>query len=211
MLALCVAVPISPPMSARSSSSSRYRRARPTPNFAPSWNVAPTDPLPMVRYDCEGTANTPRRDGLVTRAGDRDGQATAGGDFERAPPAEIFGKPSRFGPPVCGASKSSPHANIINHHSGKVAETIHREYDGRATGPRNGAGGQLLDGTFTAGSKTQIKSLSYGISLIFRQTSKSLRTVHSSQPAISFFNRVIHCFGGLLRRTVQPRGLLTMF
>ena len=24
---------------------------RPTPNFAPSWNVAPTDPLPIVRYD----------------------------------------------------------------------------------------------------------------------------------------------------------------
>ena len=24
---------------------------RPTPNVAPSWNVAPTDPLPMVRYD----------------------------------------------------------------------------------------------------------------------------------------------------------------
>jgi putative SOS response-associated peptidase YedK len=24
---------------------------RPTPNFAASWNVAPTDPLPIVRYD----------------------------------------------------------------------------------------------------------------------------------------------------------------
>ena len=24
---------------------------RPTPNLAPSWNVAPTDPLPVVRYD----------------------------------------------------------------------------------------------------------------------------------------------------------------
>src|SRR6516162_8634222 len=24
---------------------------RPTPNFPPSWNVAPTDPLPVVRYD----------------------------------------------------------------------------------------------------------------------------------------------------------------
>jgi putative SOS response-associated peptidase YedK len=23
----------------------------PTPNFAPSWNVAPTDNLPIVRYD----------------------------------------------------------------------------------------------------------------------------------------------------------------
>src|SRR5713226_9049661 len=24
---------------------------RPTPNIEPSWNVAPTDPLPIVRYD----------------------------------------------------------------------------------------------------------------------------------------------------------------
>jgi len=24
---------------------------RPTPNFPPSWNVAHTDPLPVVRYD----------------------------------------------------------------------------------------------------------------------------------------------------------------
>ena len=24
---------------------------RPTPNIAPSWNVAPTDPLPIVHYD----------------------------------------------------------------------------------------------------------------------------------------------------------------
>ena len=26
---------------------------RPTPNFPPSWNVAPTDPLPIVRYDAK--------------------------------------------------------------------------------------------------------------------------------------------------------------
>jgi putative SOS response-associated peptidase YedK len=26
---------------------------RPTPNFAASWNVAPTDPLPVVRYDAK--------------------------------------------------------------------------------------------------------------------------------------------------------------
>jgi putative SOS response-associated peptidase YedK len=24
---------------------------RPTPNFPPSWNVAPTDPVPVVRFD----------------------------------------------------------------------------------------------------------------------------------------------------------------
>jgi putative SOS response-associated peptidase YedK len=26
---------------------------RPTPNFPPSWNVAPTDPLPVVRRDAK--------------------------------------------------------------------------------------------------------------------------------------------------------------
>jgi putative SOS response-associated peptidase YedK len=26
---------------------------RPSPNIAPSWNVAPTDQLPMVRYDAK--------------------------------------------------------------------------------------------------------------------------------------------------------------
>ena len=26
---------------------------RPTPNIAPSWNVAPTDPLPVVHYDAK--------------------------------------------------------------------------------------------------------------------------------------------------------------
>ena len=26
---------------------------RPTPNFPPSWNVAPTDPLPVVRFDAK--------------------------------------------------------------------------------------------------------------------------------------------------------------
>ena len=26
---------------------------RPSPNFAASWNVAPTDPLPLVRYDAK--------------------------------------------------------------------------------------------------------------------------------------------------------------
>src|SRR5271155_3866052 len=27
--------------------------ARPSPNFAPSWNVAPTDPMPVVRFDAK--------------------------------------------------------------------------------------------------------------------------------------------------------------
>jgi putative SOS response-associated peptidase YedK len=29
----------------------RIPSERPTPNIGPSWNVAPTDPLPVVRYD----------------------------------------------------------------------------------------------------------------------------------------------------------------
>jgi putative SOS response-associated peptidase YedK len=31
----------------------RISPERPSPNFAPSWNVAPTDPLPIVRYDAK--------------------------------------------------------------------------------------------------------------------------------------------------------------
>jgi hypothetical protein len=30
----------------------------PTPNFAPSWNVAPTDNLPIVRYDAKVGSRT---------------------------------------------------------------------------------------------------------------------------------------------------------
>ena len=30
----------------------------PTPNFPPSWNVAPTDNLPIVRYDAKTGART---------------------------------------------------------------------------------------------------------------------------------------------------------
>jgi putative SOS response-associated peptidase YedK len=35
---------------------------RPTPNIAPSWNVAPTDPLPVVRYDGLGGRRTCQSD-----------------------------------------------------------------------------------------------------------------------------------------------------
>ncbi len=37
---------------------------RPTPNFAPSWNVAPTDPLPIVHFRRQGGRTQPRRDAL---------------------------------------------------------------------------------------------------------------------------------------------------
>jgi putative SOS response-associated peptidase YedK len=40
-------------MSAKSGSPSRSRRKRPLPNFAPTWNGAPTDTLPVVRYDAK--------------------------------------------------------------------------------------------------------------------------------------------------------------
>jgi putative SOS response-associated peptidase YedK len=30
----------------------------PTPNFSPSWNVAPTDNLPIVRYDAKAGSRT---------------------------------------------------------------------------------------------------------------------------------------------------------
>jgi putative SOS response-associated peptidase YedK len=46
----CVVAFTSPPTSARSSSSSRSRSST-GPNTAPSWNVTPTDPLPIIRYD----------------------------------------------------------------------------------------------------------------------------------------------------------------
>ena len=53
MFSACVAAPAFRPMSARSRSAFSIPPGRPTPNFAPSWNVAPTDPLPVVRYDAE--------------------------------------------------------------------------------------------------------------------------------------------------------------
>jgi hypothetical protein len=48
---------------------------RPTPNIAPSWNVAPTDPLPVVCYDETNdhaltlTSETPDHDGCQALAG----------------------------------------------------------------------------------------------------------------------------------------------
>jgi putative SOS response-associated peptidase YedK len=37
---------------------------RPSPTFAPSWNVAPTDPPPIVRYDTK--ANEHSLDAIIT-------------------------------------------------------------------------------------------------------------------------------------------------
>jgi hypothetical protein len=51
---------------------------RPTPNIAPGWNVAPTDPSRWCAYDVRNG----ERALLVSE--ERDGQPTPGGDFERA-------------------------------------------------------------------------------------------------------------------------------
>src|ERR1700674_909106 len=53
MLASCAAAPASPPMSARSSSSSRSHSIGRPRISRPAGNVAPTDPLPVVRYDAK--------------------------------------------------------------------------------------------------------------------------------------------------------------
>jgi putative SOS response-associated peptidase YedK len=46
---------------------------RPAPNFAPSWNVAPTDSLPIVRYDAKAGERSAdmMRWGLVPYTGPR--------------------------------------------------------------------------------------------------------------------------------------------
>jgi putative SOS response-associated peptidase YedK len=46
-------------------------RERPTPNIAPSWNVTPTDPLPVVRYDARASERSldAMRWGLVPAVG----------------------------------------------------------------------------------------------------------------------------------------------
>jgi hypothetical protein len=49
-LPACVAASVSLPTLARLNSSPRSRH-RPTPNFPPSWNVAPNEPLSVARFD----------------------------------------------------------------------------------------------------------------------------------------------------------------
>src|SRR5437016_8447967 len=42
---------LSVPRPTEGSNRSRALKYRPTPNIAPNWNIAPTDPLPIVRDD----------------------------------------------------------------------------------------------------------------------------------------------------------------
>src|SRR5439155_3585719 len=50
-VAVCVVASASPPMISEIKLVFSIPPHRPTLNIAPSWNVAPTDPLPVVRYD----------------------------------------------------------------------------------------------------------------------------------------------------------------
>jgi putative SOS response-associated peptidase YedK len=68
---------------------------RPTPNVAPSWNVAPTDPLPVIRYDARASERSldVMRWGLVPFLGEghqsrfREHQRQGRRDREQAPSA----------------------------------------------------------------------------------------------------------------------------
>ena len=60
----CAAASSSKAMSARSGSRFAIPPEYPTPNFAPSWNVAPTDQLPIVRYDPKTQGTHARSDAL---------------------------------------------------------------------------------------------------------------------------------------------------
>ena len=53
------------------------------------------------------------------------------------------------------------------------------------------------------------KSIGYSICVIFRQIPKKLRNGSISQPAIRFFNRVIHYFGEFVRNRTFADDLLT--
>jgi putative SOS response-associated peptidase YedK len=67
---------------------------RPTPNFAPSWNVAPTDRLPVVRYDPTASERSITfAGGRIPRPGSKPGT-----DFESARWPRSLGEPSRFRP-----------------------------------------------------------------------------------------------------------------
>ena len=73
---------------------------RPTPNFAPSWNVAPTDPLPVVRHDAKANERSldVMRWGLIPfwakdiKVGFANINAKAGGIENRPAFGEAFGR-----------------------------------------------------------------------------------------------------------------------
>ena len=71
----CVAASVSPPNVSEIKLVFSIPPERPIPNIPPSWNVAPTDPLPVVRYDAR---TGERRLGLL-----RGGVAPSGNDQGR--------------------------------------------------------------------------------------------------------------------------------
>jgi putative SOS response-associated peptidase YedK len=59
MLAPCVAASVSPSDVSEIKLVFSIPSHRPTPNFPPSWNVAPTDQLPIVRFDARAGERSP--------------------------------------------------------------------------------------------------------------------------------------------------------
>src|SRR5205823_2956425 len=57
---------------------------RAAPNITPSWNVAPTDPLPIVHYDSKGRCARPRRQGIQPDSR----EVELGSDYPSCPPRE---------------------------------------------------------------------------------------------------------------------------
>src|SRR5580704_6250773 len=68
---------------------------RPTPNFPPSWNVAPTDSLPVVRYDAKATQRSSSSATPPEEYGSGRGSQDAGRAATEAPI-------SKFGPGALG-------------------------------------------------------------------------------------------------------------
>jgi hypothetical protein len=81
------------------------------------------------------------------------------------------------GHPPAWCQRSSPYANMVNHHSGKVAKLFTANMSEKGQALETLLAANCLMGQLTAGSKSQMKSSRYEISLIFRQTSKTVRNV----------------------------------
>ena len=79
---------------------------QPTPNFAASWNVAPTDPLPVVRYDAKDHQRSLEvmRWGLIPYSGRRTSRSASRPSMRpprRSAPSRRFVKRSGNGAASC--------------------------------------------------------------------------------------------------------------